>query len=91
MKLRSIFREASREVESLLHFEDIANSGLRYASKASNTLDLLKRASEALERDQHPLVNNPLEFEERRKKLKNSKLGHCSKLRLVFHICTSSS
>ena len=68
MKLRSIFREASREVESLLHFEDIANSGLRYASKASNTLDLLKRASEALERDQHPLVNNPLEFEERRKK-----------------------
>jgi hypothetical protein len=68
MKLRNIFHEASKEVESLLHFEDIANLGLRSASTALNNLDLIKRANEALERDQHPLVNNPSKFEERRKK-----------------------
>ena len=68
MKPRNIFREASREVESLLHFADIANSGLRLASNGLNNLDLIRRANEALERDRHPLVNNPAKFEERRKK-----------------------
>lgn len=51
-----------------MHFEDIAISGLRSASNALSNLDLIKRANEALENDQHPLVNNPSGLEERRKK-----------------------
>ena len=63
MRLTHLFSEAAKEVQSLLHFEDIANNGLRQASKASETLVLIRRANEALEREDHPL-NNPAKFNE---------------------------
>jgi hypothetical protein len=67
MRLTHLFSEAAKEVQSLLHFEDIANNGLRQASKASETLDLIRRANEALEREDHPL-NDPAKFNEFRDK-----------------------
>jgi hypothetical protein len=67
MRLTHLFSEAATEVQSLLHFEDIANNGLRQASKASETLDLIRRANEALEREDHPL-NDPAKFNEFRDK-----------------------
>jgi hypothetical protein len=67
MRVTHLFSEAAKEVHSLLHFEDIANNGLRQASKASETLDLIRRANEALEREDHPF-NDPTKFNEFRDK-----------------------
>jgi hypothetical protein len=67
MRVTHLFSEAAKEVHSLLHFEDIANNGLRQASKASETLDAIRRANEALEREDHPF-NDPTKFNEFRDK-----------------------